>query len=116
MMRQRAIGLRSFAAWDFQAILEVHRRDSKEFIVPLDASFHVGFEIVCCGNSARFQRAGKCAGQSTSERGNHMIDRCRQRLRVLHAVIFRVASVRAELQRLRESFDMRFPQRPFLLN
>ena len=62
MMRERAVGLRSFAARNFQPIFQVDRRDSKKFVVPFDASFHVGFQVVCCGDSARFQRAGKCAG------------------------------------------------------
>jgi hypothetical protein len=62
MMRERAVGLRSFAAWDFQPILQVHTRDAEQLIVRLNSSFDIGFQIVCCGDSARFQRAGKCAG------------------------------------------------------
>jgi hypothetical protein len=112
---ERAVGLRSFAPRYFQAIFQVHRRDSEQLIVRFNSPFNIGFQVVCCGDSARFQRAGKCAGQSTGESGNDVVNCGRQRFRVLHAVILRVSAVRTELQRFREALDMRFPKRPFLL-
>ena len=116
VMGQSAVGFGAFAFRDFQFVAQVHGRDAEEFVIGFDAAFDVGFEVIGCGDSTRFQRAGKCAGQSTGERGNDVINRRRQRFRVLYAVILRVAPVRAELQRLREALDMRLPKRPFLLN
>jgi hypothetical protein len=114
--RERPIGVCALSLGNFHAITQLHCRDSKQLIVRLNSSFDIGFQVVCYGDSARFQRAGKCAGQSTGESGNDVVNGGRQRFRVLHAVILRVAPVRTELQRLCEALDMRFPKRPFLLN
>jgi len=67
-MREGAVGFGAFAFWDFQFVTQFHGSDAEEFIIGFDAAFDVGFEVVGCGNSARFQRAGKCAGQSTGQR------------------------------------------------
>jgi hypothetical protein len=47
-------------------VVKLNCREAKQLAVGFDAAFDVGFEIICCGDSTRFQRAGKCAGQSTS--------------------------------------------------
>jgi hypothetical protein len=116
VMRKRAVGLGALSFGNFHVIPQLHCRNSKQLIVRFNSSFDIGFQVVCCGDSARFQRAGKCAGQSTSKRGNDVVNCCRQGFRVLYAVILRIAPVGAELQRLREALDMRLPKRPFLLN
>jgi hypothetical protein len=115
-MGESAVSFLPFSLGDFQMVAQLDSRDAEQLIITLDASFDVGFQIICCWDSTRFQRAGKCAGQSTGERGDDMVDGGRQRLRIFHAVIFGVTSMRAELQRLRESLDMSFPERTLLLN
>jgi len=116
VMGQSAVGIRAFSFGNFQMVAQLDRRDAKQFIVALDAAFDVGFQIICCRNSTRFQRAGKCAGQSTGKRGDHMVDGGGQGLDILDAVILGVAAVRAELERLGEALDMSFPERALLLN
>jgi hypothetical protein len=115
-MREGAIGFGAFALRDFQLVAQLDGGDAEKLVIGFDAAFDVGFEVVCCGDSARFQRAGKCAGQSTSERGDDVIDGRRHRLAVFYAVILGVAAVRAELQRLFESFDVRVAKGPLLLH
>jgi hypothetical protein len=116
MMRKRAVGLGSFSLGNFHVIPQLHCCNSEQLIVRFNSPFDIGFQVVCCGDSARFQRAGKCAGQSTGKRGNDVVNCGRQRFRILYAVILRVAPVGAELQRLGEALDMRLPKRPFFLD
>jgi hypothetical protein len=116
VVRQGAVGLGTFPLRNSQLVAEIDGGDAKEFVVAFDAAFDIGFQIICCGDSARFQRAGKCAGQSTSERGDDMVDGGGKRRGVFHAVIFGVAAMHAKMKRLRESLDVRVTERPFLLD
>ena len=68
MVSQCAVGLGALSFGDFEFVTETDGGESKEFIVSFDAAFNLGFQIVRRRDSARFQRAGKCAGQSTGER------------------------------------------------
>jgi hypothetical protein len=113
--RERAVGLGTLSLGNFHAISQLHCCDSEQLIVRFNSSFDVGFQVVCCRDSARFQRAGKCAGQSTGECGNDVVNSSWERFRVFHAIILRVAPMRPKMQRLRKSLDVRFPKRPFLL-
>ena len=79
MVRQRSLRFRLFALGDFHAIPETDGRDAEEFPVFFDASLDLRFQFVRCGDSARFQRAGKGAGQSTSEAGDDVINGCWER-------------------------------------
>jgi hypothetical protein len=115
-MSEGAVGFGALAFGDFQFVAQVYGGDAKEFVIGFDAAFDVGFEMICSGDSARFQRAGKCAGQSTSERGDDVIDGRGHRLGVFHAVILGVAAVRAELQRLLETFNVRLAKGTLLLH
>jgi hypothetical protein len=115
-MGEGAVGFGAFAFRDFQFVTQVHGGDAEEFVIGFDAAFDVGFEMICCGDSARFQRAGKCAGQSTSERRDDVIDGGGHRLAVFHAVILGIAAVRAELQRFLESFNVRLAEGALLLH
>jgi hypothetical protein len=115
-MREGAVGFSAFTFGNFQLVAQVHGGDAEEFIIGFDAAFDFGFEMIGCGDSARFQRAGKCAGQSTGERRDNMIDGGRHRLAILHAVVFGVAAVRAELQRFFESFNVRLAKGALLLH
>ena len=116
MVRQRPLCFGALALWDFQLVAQADGGDAEKFVVGFDAAFDVRFQMIRCGDSARFQRAGERAGQSTRERGNDVIDGRWQRRRVLHSIIFRVAAVRAELQRLLEPFDVCVAKRPLLLH
>jgi hypothetical protein len=115
-MSKGAVGFGTLAFGDFQFVAQVDGGDAKEFVIGFDAAFDVGFEMIGCGDSARFQRAGKCAGQSTSERGDDVIDGGGHRLAVFHAVVLGVAAVRAEMQRFLESFDVRLAKGTLLLH
>ncbi len=66
-MSEGAVGFGTFAFGDFQFVAQVDGGNAEEFVIGFDAAFDVGLEVVGCGDSARFQRAGKCAGQSTGE-------------------------------------------------
>jgi hypothetical protein len=114
-MRQGSIRLRAFAPRDFQFVAQIDGGDAEEFFIGLNAAFDFGFQVVCCGDSARFQRTSKCAGQSTGQRRDDVIDRGRQRCGVLHAIILRIIAMRAEAQRLIESFNVRVAEWPLLL-
>jgi hypothetical protein len=116
MVGQCAIRFRAFALWNFQFVAQIHGGDAKEFFLGLDAALDFGFQLVFRWDSARFQRAGKCAGQSTGQGRDHMIDRSRQGRSVLYAVILRITTVRAEVQRLLESFNVRVAEGPFFLH
>jgi hypothetical protein len=116
MVGQCAICFRAFALWNFQFVAQIHGGDTEEFFLGFDAALDFGFQMICCGDSARFQRAGKCAGQSTSQCGDDVIDGSRQGRHVLHAVILGVSAVRAEVQRLLKSLDVRVAERTLLLN
>ena len=50
---------------NFQLVAEAHGCETKVFVVSFNAALDLGLKIICCRDSARFQRAGKCAGQST---------------------------------------------------
>jgi hypothetical protein len=63
---QGAIGFGFFPFGDFEVIAQFYGGDTEHFAVGFNASFDVRFEVICCRDSTRFQRAGKCAGQSTS--------------------------------------------------
>jgi hypothetical protein len=115
-MREGAVGFGAFTFGDFQFVAQLHGGNAEESVIGFDAAFDVGFEMICCGDSARFQRAGKCAGQSTGERGDDVIDGGEHRVAALHAVILGVAAVRAEMQRLFESFDVRVAEGALLLH
>jgi hypothetical protein len=115
-MSEGAVGFRAFAFGDFQFVAQLDGGYAEEFVIGFDAAFDVGFEMVCCGDSARFQRAGKCAGQSTGERRDDVIDGGRHRLAVFHPVILGVAAVRAELQRFFKSFNVRLAEGALLLH
>ena len=79
VVRERSLRFRLFALGDFYAIPETDGRDAEEFSVFFDAPFDIRFQFVRCGDSARFQRAGKRAGQSTGEAGDDVVNRCRER-------------------------------------
>jgi len=115
VVRESAIGFGAFTFWNFQFVPKIYCGDAEEFVIRFDAPFHVRFQMICCVDSARFQRAGKCAGQSTGERRDDVVDCGRQRCGVFHAVIFGISAMRAELQWLRESLDVRFAKRPLFL-
>lgn len=65
MVGQCAVRFRALAFWNFQFVAKIHSGDAEEFLLGLDAALYFGFQLVLCWDSARFQRAGKCAGQST---------------------------------------------------
>ena len=115
MVRQGAIRLGALALRDFQFVPQLDGGNAKEFFIGLNATLDFGFQMIGGRDSARFQRAGQCARQSTGERRDDMIDRCRQRSRVLYSVIFCIAAVSAEVQRLTETLDVRLAERPLLL-
>ena len=52
------ICFRTLTLRNLQLVAETDGRDAKELIVAFDAAFDFSLEIVCCGDSARFQRAG----------------------------------------------------------
>ncbi len=116
MVSQGAVRLGALALRNFQLVAEIDGGDAKELVIAFDAAFDIGFQVICCGDSARFQRAGKCAGQSTSERRDNVVDGGGKRRGVFHAVIFGVAAVHAKMKRLRESLYVRVTERPFLLD
>jgi hypothetical protein len=116
VVSQCAVGLGALPFGDFEFVSETDGGESKEFIVSFDAAFDFGFQIVRSRDSARFQRTGKCAGQSTGERRNDMVDRGRKGSGVFHAVIFCVAAMHPKMKGFRESLDVRVPERPFLLD
>jgi hypothetical protein len=106
---ERAVRLGALSFWNFQLVAEAHGCETKILVVAFDAALDLGLKIICCRDSARFQRAGKCAGQSTGERRNDVIDGGGKRRSVFHAVIFCVAAMRPKMKGLRESFDVRLP-------
>lgn len=116
MVSQCAIRLCALAFWNFQFVAQVHSGNAEEFFLGLDAALDFGFQLVFCWDSARFQRAGKCAGQSTAQGGNDVIDSCRQWRSILYAIILRTTTVRAEVQRLLESFNVRVAEWTLLLH
>jgi len=111
-----AIGFGLFSLGDFQVILEINGRNAEEFSIFFDASFDIRFQFVRCRNSARFQRAGKCAGQSTGEAGDNVVNGCREGRRIFYAIEACVASVCPKQQRFSESFDVSLSEWPLLLN
>jgi hypothetical protein len=115
-MCERTVGFGALAFGYFQAVAQVDRRDSEQLIVRFNSSLDIGFQVVCCGDSARFQRAGKCAGQSTSQSRNDVVNCRRDRFRVFYAIILCVSTVRSKMQWLREALDMRFSKGSFLLH
>jgi hypothetical protein len=116
MAGEGAVGFGAFAFGDFQPVAQIYGGDAKEFVIALDAAFDVGYQVVSCRDSARFQRAGKCAGQSTSERRDDVIDGGRQRLGGFHAIILCVAAMHAEVQGFFESLDVRIAEWALLLH
>jgi hypothetical protein len=102
---------------NFQAIAKLYGGQTEHFAVCFNASFYVGFQIICCRDSTRFQRAGKCAGQSTSESGDNVVDRGGHGRYVgLYAIKFRVTAMHAEMQRLVEAFDVGIAKGPLFLD
>ena len=67
VMREGPIRLGALASRDSQLVPKFDRGDAEEFFVSFDSSFDLSFQMICRGDSARFQRAGQCAGQSTGE-------------------------------------------------
>ena len=116
MVGEGAVRFSAFALGDFQLVAQIYGGDAEEFIIAFDAAFDVGYEIVGSGDSARFQRAGKCAGQSTGERGDDVVDGGGKRRGVLHAVILGVAAMHAEMERLFEALDVGVAEGPLLLH
>lgn len=116
MVGEGAVRFGAFALGNFQLVAEVYGGDAEEFIVAFDAAFDVGYQIVSCRDSTRFQRAGKCAGQSTGERRDDMIDGRWNRFGALHAVVLCVAAMHAEVQRFFESLDVRIAEWTLLLH
>jgi hypothetical protein len=116
MIGQGAVCLRALAFRNFQLVTETHGCETKILVVSFNAALDLGLKIICCRDSTRFQRAGKCAGQSTGERRNDVIDGGGKWSGVFHAVIFCVATMRPKTKGLRESFDVRVPERLLLLN
>jgi len=106
---QSAVCLGALTFRNFQLVAETHSGETKILIVAFNAAFDFGLKIICCRDSARFQRAGKGAGQSTGERRNDVVDGGGERRNVFHAVIFCVAAMRPKMKGLRESFDVRLP-------
>ena len=113
---QGTLSLWTFSFGDFQFVAKTDGGEAKILVVAFDASLDLGFEIIGCGDSARFQRAGKSAGQSTGKRGNNVIHRGGKRRGVLYAVILSVAAMHSKMQRLREAFNVRVAEGPFFLN
>jgi hypothetical protein len=116
VMRKSAVGFGALAFRNFQFVAKVYGGDAEEIVIRFDAAFDFGFEMICSRDSARFQRAGKCAGQSTGEGGDDVIDCGGQRGRVLHPVVLGVAAMRAKVQWLRKSLDVSIAKRAFLLD
>lgn len=79
VVRESSFGFRLFSLGDFHAIPEIDGRDAEELPIFFDASFDIRFQFVRGGDSTRFQRAGKCAGQSTGEAGDDVVNGCRKR-------------------------------------
>jgi hypothetical protein len=113
---QGAVRFGALALRDFELVAETDGGEAKELVVAFDAALNIGFQIVCSWDSARFQRAGKCAGQSTGERGDDVVNGSGKRRGVFNAVIFGVATVDAKMKRLGEALDVRIATRPFLLD
>jgi hypothetical protein len=67
VVSESSFGFRLFSLGNFQVIFETYSRDAEDFSIFFDAPFHIRFQFIRCGDSARFQRAGKCAGQSTGK-------------------------------------------------
>ncbi len=77
---QSAVGVSALAGGNGEAILDLDCADAEDLAVAYDLTFNGGLEIILCGDSARFQRAGQGAGQSTSQRRQQVIHRGRQLL------------------------------------
>jgi hypothetical protein len=97
MVGESTVCFGALALEDFQPVAQVRGDDAEELIIAFDAAFDVGDEIVGCRDSARFQGAGKCAGQSTGKGRDDMVDGRRKRLRALHTVILRLAAMCTEV-------------------
>jgi len=65
-MREGAVRFGALAFWNLQFVAKFYSRNAEELFISLDAAFHFGFQMICCGDPARFQRASECACQSTS--------------------------------------------------
>lgn len=115
MVGEGAIGLCAAPHGNFQTIAQVDAINEEDFLFRPDLGLDLGHQVVLAGDSARFQRAGKCAGQSTGETGDDVIDGRGQRLGRRRIIKCRIAPVHAKLQRLSESFDVRRAVRAFLL-
>ena len=100
--------------WNADGVADAHPRDPQDFIhrfdIALDLGAHfVGFDwyLTHC------QCAGKGAEQSTTDRGNDVIERRRDLLIRLDAVKLLDGAVHAEPNRLAERLDVRMPNRAF---
>jgi len=93
----------------------VHTGNDEQLLFGFNLCFYLGDEIVLRRDSARFQRAGQCAGQSTAQRSDQVVDGRRHRLGRLRFVERGIAAVHAIAQRLSEAFHVGQSQRPFLL-
>ena len=67
VVRESSFGFCLFSLGNFQVIFEIYGRDAEDFSIFFDAPFDIRFQFIRCRDSARFQRAGKCAGQSTGK-------------------------------------------------
>jgi hypothetical protein len=116
MIGERAVGFGFFSGRNFEMVMKFDGGQAKQLAVRFDAAFDVGHQIIGCGYSARFQRAGKCAGQSTSKGRNDVIDGGGEFLRRVHTIKPGIAPVHSKVQRLLEPFNVRFAKGPLLLH
>ena len=116
MFRKSTVGFGFFPNRYSKVIAKLDRGEAKHLAVGFDAAFDISFQVICCGDSTRFQRAGKCAGQSTGECGDDVIDGGGKLRRWVYAIKPRIPSMHAKMQRLLESLDVRIAERPLLLN
>src|SRR5713226_6871665 len=113
---ERPVGLTALSAGNFQAVTQLDGGDAHQLFFALDAAFDVSLEVILCGDSARLQRAGQRARESTGEGSDNVVDRGGEGLSRLHLVERRVAAVHAKPQWLGEPLDMRLAQRALLLH
>lgn len=111
-----AVGFGPLPVRYFQLVAQLDGGDANQLFFGFDAPFDFGFQIVGGGDSARFQRAGQCAGQSTGQCRKQVVDGGRQRLGRLDLVERRIAGMHAKAQRFCKTFDVRFPQRALPLH
>jgi hypothetical protein len=113
---ERAVGFSALSGRDLELVPQLDGRDANEFFLRFNAARDFGLQMVSGGDSARFQRAGQSAGQSTGECRKQVVNRRRQWFRRLNSVKRPIATMHAKAQRLRKAFDVGLPQRPLFLH